>query len=228
MKKEIKSIINDTKKITKEVLKDKKSLIITSLLFGLFVVLAALVIFGATMNIDTAVFDFLIGFKSKFLTGFMYFFTELGSTKLVVLLVLVGIVISYFIKKLDWFKYAFLNVGCCAVMMKVIKSIVRRPRPEWRWIKEDGFSFPSGHTICAVALYGCLMLFVAKSDLKYKKLIIVLLGFIGAIIGISRIYFGVHYVSDVLGSLLLASGLLVLTNSFMNVEFKKNAKNKNK
>ena len=72
------------------------------------------------------------------------------------------------------------------------------------------------------------MLFVAKSDLKYKKLIIALLGFIGAIIGISRIYFGVHYVSDVLGSLLLASGLLVLTNSFMNVEFKKNAKNKNK
>ena len=66
MKKEIKSIINDTKKITKEVLKDKKSLIITSLLFGLFVVLAALVIFGATMNIDTAVFDFLEKIVKKF------------------------------------------------------------------------------------------------------------------------------------------------------------------
>ena len=228
MKKEIKSILSDTKKITLDVLKEKKSLIIASILFGLFVLLAALVIFGVTMNIDTAIFDFLIGFKSKFLTGFMYFFTELGSTKLVILLVLVGMIISYFIKKLDWFKYAFLNVGCCAVMMKVIKSIVRRPRPEWRWIKEDGFSFPSGHTICAVALYGCLILFVSKSNLKCKKLIIFLLGFVGTIIGISRIYFGVHYASDVLGSLLLASGLLVITNAFMNVEFKKNAKNKNK
>lgn len=228
MKKEIKKIVGDTKKLTCEVLKDKKSIIIASTLFGLFVVLAALVIFGATMNIDTAVFDFLISLKSKFLTGFMYFFTELGSTKLVILLVLIGLVTSYFLKKLDWFKYAFLNVASCAVMMKVIKSIVRRPRPEWRWIPEDGFSFPSGHTICAVALYGCLILFVSKSNLKCKKLIIALLGFIGAIIGISRIYFGVHYLTDVLGSVLLASGLLVLTNSFMNVEFKKNAKNKNK
>lgn len=228
MKKEIKSIVKDTKKITSEVLKDKKSLVVVSILFFLFVVLAALVIFGTTMNIDTAIYDFLIGFKSKFLTGFMYFFTELGSTKLVILLVLIGMIISYFVKKLDWFKYAFLNVASCAVMMKVIKSIVRRPRPEWRWIKESGFSFPSGHTICAVALYGCLILFVSKSNLKCKKLIMFLLGFIGAIIGISRIYFGVHYASDVLGSLLLASGLLVLTNSFMNVEFKKNVKNKNK
>ncbi len=228
MKKEIKSILNDTKKITKSVLKDKKSIIIASILFGLFVVLAALVIFGVTMNIDTAVFNFLIGFKSKFLTGFMYFFTELGSTKLVILLVLIGIIISYFIKKLDWFKYTFLNVACSAVMMKVIKSIVRRPRPEWRWIKEDGFSFPSGHTICAVALYGSLILIIAKSNLKYKTLIIAILGFVGAIIGISRIYFGVHYMTDVIGSLLLASGLLVITNAFMNVELKKSVKNKNK
>lgn len=228
MKKEIKNILNDTKKITKEVLKDRKSLILASTLLGLFVVLAALVIFGVTKNIDTAIFDFLISFKSKFLTKFMYFFTELGSTKLVVLLVFVGIVISYFVKKIDWFKYAFLNVGCCAVMMKVIKSIVRRPRPEWRWIKEDGFSFPSGHTICAVALYGCLILFISKSNLKCKKIIIALLSFVGAIIGISRIYFGVHYASDVLGSLLLASGLLVITNAFINVEFKKSVKNKNK
>ena len=54
--------------------------------------------------------------------------------------------------------------------MKVLKHIIKRIRPSWKWIVQSGFSYPSGHTISAVLLYGTLILLVYKKvHGKYRK-----------------------------------------------------------
>ena len=102
--------------------------------------------------------------------------------------------------------------------MYVIKNIIRRIRPTWKWITQGGFSYPSGHTISSVLLYGTLILLVNKkiSNVKLKRILTIMLCIMIVLTGVSRIYFGVHYLSDVLGSILLGSIILIISNIFMN------------
>lgn len=109
------------------------------------------------------------------------------------------------------------SVGGTASTVFLLKNIfsVARPISEAFYL-ENSFSFPSGHSAIAVALYGFLFLVIWQSDrhhLKNKSLI--LLGLLILLIGLSRLYLGVHYLSDVLAGYavglmwLLISGLIL-------------------
>ena len=94
---------------------------------------------------------------------------------------------------------------------QIVKHIVRRPRPSvLRLVEESGYSFPSGHSMVSVALYGIIVYTIYKNvKNKYVKWIsIVLLSLLVLLIGFSRIYVGVHYFTDVVGGFTL--GLVVL------------------
>lgn len=96
---------------------------------------------------------------------------------------------------------------------------MQRPRPtEFRIIEETGYSFPSGHSMTSMAFYGYLIYLIYKYvKNKYVKWIsIVLLGILICSIGISRIYLGVHYTSDVLGGFLISVSYLVIYISAVN------------
>ena len=111
--------------------------------------------------------------------------------------------------------------------MQVLKQIIKRVRPSWKWIVQGGFSYPSGHTISSFALYGTLMLLVYKKvNGKYRKPLLIGFSLMIILTGFSRIYFGVHYLTDVLASVLLGSIILLVSNVLMNKEFI-NDKNKN-
>ena len=95
--------------------------------------------------------------------------------------------------------------------MELDLHIVRRPRPSvLRLVDESGYSFPSGHSMVSVALYGIIVYTIYKNvKNKYVKWIsIVLLSLLVLLIGFSRIYVGVHYFTDVVGGFTL--GLVVL------------------
>ena len=110
--------------------------------------------------------------------------------------------------------------------MKLIKDVIRRVRPSWKWISQGGFSYPSGHTISAILLYGSLILIINKKmSGKPKKVATFLASLMMILIPVSRIYFGVHYLTDVLASIILGFIILIITNIFMNKEFL-NDKNK--
>lgn len=139
---------------------------------------------------------------AKFITSFG------GATILIVLTVmLVGI-----IKNRKIGISIFANLGMITVLNQLLKQILQRPRPtEYKIIEESGYSFPSGHSMVSMAFYGYLIYLIYKHiENKYLKwTLIVALSILIALIGISRIYLGVHYTSDVLAGFLISISYLI-------------------
>lgn len=95
----------------------------------------------------------------------------------------------------------------------LLKSIFQRPRPiEYRIIDESGYSFPSGHSMVSMAFYGFLIYLIYKyvknKYVKWGSISMVTLLILT--IGISRIYLGVHYASDVLAGFLFSISYLIV------------------
>lgn len=126
-----------------------------------------------------------------------YSFTVLGDTIPDV------IIISALVLLPITFKRVGLPVATTAItstlLNKLIKNIVARPRPEFKVIQASGYSFPSGHAMNNMAIYlmlaFCILPF-CKTKFQKGMTLGVLLVF-PIMMGISRIYFNVHYFSDV-------------------------------
>ena len=91
------------------------------------------------------------------------------------------------------------------------KLIVQRSRPElFRLASASGYSFPSGHALVATCLYGALAFaFWRLARRRWQRIALAVIAVLmPALIGVSRIYLGVHYPTDVLGGWL--AGLLWL------------------
>ena len=224
--------IKDLKNITKE--KNFKNVLITVIIIGIvFLALTALVWTGNTKVLDTSIFNGVISIKNSIVTSILRVITDIGSATGVLIILGIMLLVMIVLKKkefIPYYKYLLINVFLGAGAMKVIKSIVQRPRPEWRWIKETGYSYPSGHTICSVMLYGTLILIVSRllrNKKKAKNGLIIFFSVMAVLIGLSRVYFGVHYFTDVLASMIIGSALLVITDFLMDWEFK-SVKDKNK
>ncbi len=84
----------------------------------------------------------------------------------------------------------------------ILKNIFERPRPdEALWLmSEPGFSFPSGHSVASMATYGLLFMLILKYvPCSRKRTAVLVVCFVLAfLVGLTRIYLGVHYSTDVL------------------------------
>ena len=80
------------------------------------------------------------------------------------------------------------------------------------FITENGYSFPSGHAMAALGFYGFIIYLLWHMNLRKKVKIIfsVLLSILIILIGMSRIYLGVHYASDVFAGYLVSGAYLIL------------------
>lgn len=149
---------------------------------------------------DDSVRFWFYSHRSPMLSAFVTRFTLLGNWQAITLLCIVLLII-----KPTRIKYGLpLSIGAILVslMNKMIKHLVLRPRPDqvYHIIAQGGFSFPSGHSIISMFAFG-LLLWLVNSNIREKKLRIILsavLVFMMFGIGVSRIYCGVHYPSDVL------------------------------
>ena len=190
-------------------MKNKKYYIPFTLLV-LFIINSILVINNKYVNIDDSVYNFIIKFSSEMTTKFMKIFTFLGSAPFIIgLCILVFVILLYQKQK----EYAYKCAGILVIstlINNIVKVIVRRPRPEYITVVENTFSYPSGHTMASVTLYGFLIYFILKSKISrtYKIVFSIILSIIPVLVGISRIYLGAHYFSDVFGGALLSAMLL--------------------
>lgn len=165
----------------------------------------------------------IIGYKiistfliSDFTTLIAKFITNFGGA---IFLIILTITLFILIKNKKIGLSIILNLIVITGLNQILKYILQRPRPtEYRLIEETGFSFPSGHSMVSMAFYGYLIYLICKyvknKDLKWIS--IVLLSILICSIGISRIYLGVHYTSDVLGGFLISLSYLIVYTLIVN------------
>ena len=165
----------------------------------------------------------IVGYKlistfliSDFATPIAKFITNFGGA---IFLAVLTIILFILIKNKKIGVSIFSNLAIITALNQLLKNILQRPRPtEYRIIEETGYSFPSGHSMISLAFYGYLIYLIYKYvKNKYVKWTsMVLLSILICSIGISRIYLGVHYTSDVLGGFLISISYLVMYISAVN------------
>lgn len=200
---------------------EKRKVFLVSGLLIFFVVLTILVVLGVTKGFDDSVYSLVRSLESGFFDKYFLTVTKLGNESVVIIL---AFIIFLLVKRNDKL-LVLLTCLFSVISNQLIKHIIMRDRPSvYRMIKQGGFSYPSGHSMIAVALYGILIYLVLKyiknKYLKYGLSALLVLLILS--IGISRIYVGVHFASDVVGGFSLAIAEIVLIVSFLEKKLRGN------
>ena len=175
--------------------------------------------------IDTSVYNLIIKLMNTNTTAIMICISYLGSAITLITLSMAFIIL---LKNKKNASYIVLNLALVFLLNRILKTIVARPRPSvLRLVVENGYSFPSGHAMVSMGFYGFLiyLIWVNIKNKKAKYPLIVLLSLLIISIGLSRIYLGVHYFTDVIGGFIIAMLYLVIFIKFLykrNDKMKKN------
>ena len=206
-------------KVKEYIIKNIKWIILFICLIG-FLALAEDVFNKEIMKGDIIGYNLVSTFLiSDFATPIAKFITNFGGA---IFLIVLTITLIILIKNKKIGLSIFTNLAVITILNQILKRILQRPRPtEYRIVEETGYSFPSGHSMVSMAFYGYLIYLIYKYvKNKYLKwTLITLLSFLIVSIGISRIYLGVHYTSDVIGGFLISISYLIIyitaTNKFL-------------
>lgn len=199
--------------------KDNKKLIWGSVLgFCLVSLLVAFILIAIDVQgkrffgFDKMCMDFALDIRCGFLTVVFQIITNLVNP---IVVGLIGFAILLFARRQRSHSFAlFLNMGLVSLLNLGLKYVFGRPRPDEaiRLVSEVGYSFPSGHSMFAVAFYGYLIYMVwhlawskrAKIATTISGVVLILL------IGLSRVYLGVHYATDIIGAFCISAVYLTL------------------
>jgi len=178
---------------------------------------------AVVQKIDQSFYEFLTSARTVGGISWMSFISNLGGTA--AYLVFLGLVILFCLIKRHWkalvWSLVFFN------LMKLgnywIKLLVARPRPPNGAFELGTYSMPSGHAANAILIYGTLWIFLC---LKTKNTGLRFAAFMGGItlifaISLSRMYLGVHYLSDVLMGMLWTTLILALAFNFFVTKLSK-------
>ncbi|RXJ02125.1 PAP2 family protein [Anaerobacillus alkaliphilus] len=152
--------------------------------------------------------------EAPFVTTIMKGFGFIGATLPVIVISIILLIILYRLHKNRSEVYLFIIVLLGSTAFNVlVKTLIKRKRPISDLIIESGYSYPSGHTVGAVSLYGIItFLFWRKLETTQGRVSLIFFSVIMIMImGFSRIYLGVHYPTDILGAYLLSGIWLYLT-----------------
>lgn len=184
--------------------------IICFIFFSIFITLGILVLTKNDIYIDSVVYSFISKYISNNLTIIFKSLTNIASTLIVILIVIFTFL---FFKNKKYGIYMSLNLLIITILQFILKAIFSRTRPvDINLIEETGYSYPSGHSLTAMALYGFIIYLIYTSNLNKKNKIIYITLFSSFIfvVGLSRIYLGVHFLTDVVGAFSFALAYLII------------------
>lgn len=188
-----------------------------SLVVGLGTSIGALVFFawladevleGETQRFDTITREAVHQLASPVMTSSMRGISFLGSTIFLTIATTVAVVL--FLKR-RWKREAILftitMVGASVLNITLKLAFKRqRPTPYFSLLPPESYSFPSGHSLASCCFYGALAAILAARapSMKAKTLLWIFGIFMFLLIGLSRIYLGVHYTTDVIAGFVAA------------------------
>lgn len=182
----------------------KKKIFISNLILS--IILCFLILLDHIYWLDQNVYDFVISFKTEDVTNMFMILSDI-----IYLVGVVSILFLIFYKNKKASFLVVLNLGLSFFTSTILKFIFRRNRPIGiALVIEHGYSMPSSHAFVSTAFFGFIAYFIYKNFEKGKLRSFLLLFFMFYVfmIGLSRIYLGVHYASDVL--LGFSTGLIYL------------------
>jgi membrane-associated phospholipid phosphatase len=166
--------------------------------------------------IDGPILKCIVPHRMGWLTATMRQITRLGSEAFLSAVVIVaGLVLRR--RTGSWLPLLILvatAIGAVAIE-RVVKFVIARPRPPATWmvVSESGWSFPSGHATRSAAVYcgtACLIKRLRAFSRSIQMFLWGLAVVLSFLVGISRVYLGVHWPTDVVGGWILASGWLCI------------------
>ena len=189
----------------------KKRGVIFAAGLGLFVLLAILMVTGNLQWFDDPIREWVYSIRNPALTEVLKVITYMGNWQTITLLC---IVLLLFRKtRLRYGVPVSAGAIFVTIFNRIIKLIFKRPRPEesLHLIEEGGYSFTSGHSITSMVVFGLLIYLVRKyvRNRKAANILTAALAVPWIFIGLSRIYMGVHFPSDVLAGWALGAAVLV-------------------
>lgn len=200
-----------------------------------FIIITYFVSTGKQLAFDTVIRECFYSLRSQYLNSLIIALTYLGNTKTIIVICLVLLILPR-----TRMHYG-IPVSAAAITASsfnyFLKHIFNRPRPDigYHIIEQGGWSFPSGHSITSLVVFGLLIWLIHhantgasvpidKRRCKQNNVLTVLLLIPCFGIGLSRIYVGVHYPTDVLGGWMLGIIVIILTITIIEALEQRNKK----
>ncbi|PAE56246.1 phosphatase PAP2 family protein [Bacillus licheniformis] len=177
---------------------------------AVFVIMAILIRIPAVQSFDVSVIQALESVRHPVLTAVFKALTELGSSGFMLPL---NLVLAVY-KKAAASLYLYLLFFVERTANEALKGWIARERPAINpLVHEPSYSFPSGHSMNAASMYpfiAFLLLLCIPFFQKHSRAVYVWTGLLVGLIGISRMYLGVHYMTDVISGFSLGLALFFI------------------
>ncbi len=170
---------------------------------------------GWVSPFDVAVAGAIHSLRTPALTTFFYLCTIMANTGTIVFLTAASVIVLRVRRRYAEALLVVVVVAGGQALGTIVKNVVVRQRPPAAGAliaQPGGYSFPSGHALAAVLLYGVLAFLLVLSIRSRGSRIAVALaaGAFIVLVGVSRVYLGVHWPSDVFAAWLLGGAWLTL------------------
>lgn len=194
----------------------RKRLII---LLSLFVILTICVLLDVTGVIDYNIYNLLSTNNVEFLTACANVVTSFASSQVIIIITLILI---FLLNTNHQRIFVIINTLISAGIIILTKNIFLRERPLIGSQILSSYSFPSGHSLIATTYYGFLIYLLRRSRCKeeIKTIGTTFLTTLIVLICLSRLILNVHYLTDVIGGVILGVVILLVLIYFLDVTFK--------
>jgi len=177
--------------------------------FGFYLKLAHELLENELVFFDQRVGVAIISWRASWLTPIMKGFSNLGSTPVILFIIITLTVLGILYRR---FLIDVIVLDICVGgglgLTEILKATYHRARPPLPWLgMASGYSFPSGHTLITMTIYGFLAYLIIRNrqHLHYGIPLALILIILAVGVGISRVYLGVHYPSDVIAGWAIAA-----------------------
>lgn len=189
------------------------------ILFLSFIGISILIPISKVQQFEDRLVQLTENIRTESFNHIMILITNFGSYKVIFPITILFSLIYIFQKK--WIVSLFLYINYFGVrnINHVLKELYVRERPDFNPLIEIGeYSFPSGHAMNSLAIYGFIayLIIQEKRFQNVKYLVYFWIGLLILLIGLSRLYVGVHYPLDIIGGFIFGGLWLLLMTSLLS------------